>query len=200
MPLKPNSQPFGRQAAGLLVVEVVLALAIGLMLLGQIAQTVLQETGHARRFGRLLRERLVTDRALELMRSEVKQALTVSLQPPVAGHEGCGLSGRRVVLQLQTVEGLIVYSVEARPDAIWRGQALMRCGPSYALTGQLNSTDLRSRVLLDALAPGSGVITQLGQDQQLAINLERHFAEPGQPALKISSTATMAAPGLAVIP
>lgn len=47
---------------------------------------------------------------------------------------------------------VIVYSVGRAPSAIWRGQVLMRCGPSYGLDGVINLEGAyQNRVLLDAL-------------------------------------------------
>ena len=54
---------------------------------------------------------------------------------------------------------MIVYSVGQAPSAIWQGQVLMRCGPSYGLDGVLNLQGaFQNRVLLDALpaAPDAG--------------------------------------------
>ena len=77
------------------------------------------------------------------------------------------MTGRRPVLAIATQpddlqvrgENSIVYSVGSAPDAIWRGQVLMRCGPAYNLDGVPNLRGaFQNRVLLDALpqAIGSG--------------------------------------------
>lgn len=186
-----------RRAAGFLLVELLLALAIGLALLGQIAQSTLLETGESRRLGRLLRERVVTQRALELIRSEVQDALKVSLSLPQSGHAGCSVSGRTVVLHLLTTAGQITYSVERKPDAIWRGQALMRCGPSYELKGILNEASVpATRVIVDALAT-DGIVLKRGEaSRELLVEVRREFVEPGAALQEMKWKLTIPAPGL----
>lgn len=178
---------------GFLLLELLVALAVALVLVGQIAQATLQDTGQARRLGRLLRERLVAQQALELIRAELQQALEVQLTLPAAGHGDCGLSGRLVRLHLLTAAGRITYSVENRPDAIWRGKALMRCGPTYGLDGQLNASTNESRVLVDALAE-AGLTVQPGA-LGLSLGLIRRFDDHQGAAQVVSSTLTTPASG-----
>lgn len=179
---------------GFLLPELLVALAVALVLVGQIAQATLQDTGQARRLGRLLRERMVAQRALELIRTELQQALEVHQTLPASGHGGCGLSGRAVKLHLLTAVGPITYSVESRPDAIWRGKALMRCGPTYDLAGQLQKDTNESRVLVDALAE-AGLTVQAG-GLGLSLGLIRRFDDPQGGGQLVSSSLSSPSPGL----
>ena len=99
-------------------------------------------------------------RSLELIRDELGLAHGWMLDPAVSEHWSCPMSGRRPVLAIATQEAdaqargdrVIVYSVGSAPDAIWRGQVLMRCGPAYSLDGVPNLRGaFQNRVLLDAL-------------------------------------------------
>lgn len=183
-----------RTRNGFLLPELLVAMAVAVVLVGQIARATLQDTGLARRLGRQLRERMVAQRALELIRTELQQALEVHQTLPASGHAGCGLSGRDVKLHLLTAAGPITYSVESSPDAIWRGKALMRCGPTYDLAGQLQQDTNESRVLVDALAE-AGLTVQAG-GIGLSLGLIRRFDDPqGAPQL-LSSSLASPSPGL----
>lgn len=186
-----------RSSCGFFLVELLLAVAIGLVLLGQIAQSTLQEIGHARRLGRLLRERVVTQRALELMRVEIQDAFEVSFALPGGEHADCNTVEHEVVLHLLTTAGRITYSVDSDPDAIWRGQALMRCGPSYGLSGMLKEQSSPvPRVILDALAVDGITFQQLGDSRGLHIALHREFKEVTGVLQRLDATLTTTAPGL----
>jgi type II secretory pathway pseudopilin PulG len=140
-------------AAGFGLVELLLSLALGLVLCGAVVQALVGDGQIARRFTRQLRERGHQRRALELVRQDLERATAVL---PVANPSAvsCGLAGRQVVLQLETPEGTVTYSVGAPPSGIWRGEVLVRCGPAYGLDGRVNpGTAFVSRVLLDGLSP-----------------------------------------------
>lgn len=136
---------------GFTLVELLMALSTGLLLMLAIAQVLLAETGDARRLGRVMREQLAAQRALGLIQAELQQASAVSSSLPVGGHPGCGLTGRQIRLVLQLASGLVTYSVEGKPAAIWRGSTVMRCGPTYGLDGQHNPGTNQSTVLIDAV-------------------------------------------------
>lgn len=136
---------------GFTLVELLMSMSTGLLLMLAIAQVLLAETGDARHLGRVMRERLAAQRALGVIQSELEQAIAVSSSLPVGGHPGCGLTGRQIRLVLQLATGLVSYSVEGKPAAIWRGSTLMRCGPTYGLDGQLNPGTNQSTVLIDAV-------------------------------------------------
>lgn len=160
---------------GFTLVEVLLALVIGLAVLSLMAQALLADSGYARRLGRLLRERVVAQRALALIASEVQQAETITRSSPTGDTKGCGLAGRRVRLHLEVPAGAIVYSVEANPSAIWRGAALMRCGPVYGVDGSLHAGTRESSVLVDAVA--GSTLTAQAMSSGLLLQLERRFGD-----------------------
>lgn len=150
--------PQGRHG-GFSLLELLLALALGITLAAAVGDALLGELRHSGRLARLLRERAVSERALALMRSELEQAEQVQVMP--AGpleRDGCALERRKVLLHLifsrdgGSPDRNVTYALEPKPHAIWRGQTLMRCGPSYGLDGQLLSSAPVSRVWLDGLA------------------------------------------------
>lgn len=160
-----------------MLVELLLALSLGLVVVGLIAQALLAESGHARRLGRLLRERLVAQRALALIADEVQQAQLITRAAPTGDTTGCGLSGRQVRLHLELPAGPITYSVETNPNKIWRGDVLMRCGPAYGLDGALHADTRESSVLVDAVA--GTTLTAQATGGGILLQLERHFSDGG---------------------
>ena len=138
---------------GFSLVEVLLALLAGSVLLGVISQVLVQESLLAARLNRVTRERLLARRALELLRDDMQQALEVSSTLPADGHPGCSFTGRTVKLHLLLPDNARVsYSIDARPEAIWRSAALYRCGPAYGIDGTLNAGGGSvSRVVVDGL-------------------------------------------------
>lgn len=141
--------------AGFSLVELMLSLSLGLVFSGSILQGLIAEGQNGARLSRLMRERAAQQRTLELLKQDLAQATAVSATPDLEQHS-CSLAGRRVVLHLRTGVGPITYSLGAPPSGIWRGQVLMRCGPSFGLDGLItgSSTPL-NRVVLDGLAARS---------------------------------------------
>lgn len=164
-----------QRIGGFTLVEVLVALSLGLVVVGLVAQVLLAESGNALQLGRWLRERLLAQRALALIADEVQQAQKISHSVSTGDTKGCGLSGRQVRLHLELPVGTITYSVENNPSAIWRGAALMRCGPAYGLNGALNAGTRESSVLVDAVA-GNTLTIQVLADGILLLQLERGFS------------------------
>lgn len=164
-----------RTSPGFSLLELLLAVSLGLLLAGVISEALLGEARSSGRLGQLLRERLTTRRALELISSELQQALAVSRTLPAGGHPGCGMSGRRLLLHLVLPEGPVSYLLEPRPDAIWRGQALMRCGPAYGLSGELSGNTVVSRVLVDGLRE-EGLTLEHDPSGLLKLELQRGWS------------------------
>jgi hypothetical protein len=135
------------------LVELLVAMGLGLMVCGVVVQTLLGEGRSAQNFSRLVRERTYQRRALALIRADLEGASeVVDAATPLAVD--CGVSSRKVVLQIKRGDGVITYSVGAAPSEIWRGQVLARCGPAYGLEGRVNpGTTAQSHVVLDGLAP-----------------------------------------------
>lgn len=160
------------------LVEMLLAMTLGLGFCGVVIQALVGEGRHAQQFTRALRERGNQQRALALIRSDLDRALSVA-DDPAKGTSRCGLAGRTAVLRLHTPEGTIDYSVGAAPSGIWQGRVLVRCGPAYGLHGQVNPGSVfQSRVVLDRLAaeatPWKGCAALLGRPAAPAGGLHPH--------------------------
>jgi len=147
-----NPTPRCEAMAGFSLVELMLSLSLGLALSGVMLQGLMAEGQNGARLSRLLRERAWQRRTLELVKSDLAQAIVVSETPEREPH-GCNLAGRQPVLHLSTAAGPITYSVGPAPSAIWRGRVLMRCGPAFGLDGQFtHGSQVLNRVVIDALA------------------------------------------------
>lgn len=148
-----GTRPQLQLRSGFTLVELLLGLLLGCLLSGIMLQCVFSESRNGQKLARLLRERQAGERLLELIRSEVQQASLVSVGTgnPLSLVPACNLGGRELVLQLQTVHGVISYSQGVAPDAIWLGNVLMRCGPSYGLDGGIKPSSAQNRVVLDGL-------------------------------------------------
>ena len=165
-------------ARGFSLVELLLALLIGCSLSGLLLQAVLAELTSGQRFARVLRERAVARRTLELVRGDLLQAR--GLADPAALAPACNLAGRSVVLHLDTASGPITYSLGKPAEPIWRGQVLMRCGPAYGLHGELGSGTAQNRVVLDALAASAGFRAQPAGAGVLQLELAQAWADGGR--------------------
>lgn len=130
--------PPSEATAGFSLLELLLALSLGLLLSGVMLQGLIDEGQNGQRLARLLRERAVQRRTLALVKVDLAQATAISPTPQLEQH-GCSLAGRLPVLHLSTAAGAITYAVGPAPSAIWRGRVLMRCGPAYGLDGRLSA-------------------------------------------------------------
>ena len=138
--------------AGFSLLELLLALSLGLLLSGVMLQGLIDEGQNGQRLARLLRGRAVQRRTLALVKADLAQATAISPTPQLEQH-GCSLAGRLPVLHLSTAAGAITYAVGPAPSAIWRGRVLMRCGPAYGLDGRLSAgSAAQNRVVIDGLA------------------------------------------------
>jgi prepilin-type N-terminal cleavage/methylation domain-containing protein len=174
-----SAPPVGQR--GFTLVELLIALSLGLLVSGVILDALVGELGSSIKLSRLGRERAVGLRALELMRGELAQAQQASGSLIGSAPQGCGLSGRQVVLFMQTPQGEIAYSLDDSPGGIWRETVLMRCGPSYDLNGSLTTVtngQLTSSVVLDGLA-GSGVAISQPSSGILRIEISQAFDNAG---------------------
>ena len=161
--------------------ELLIALSLGLLVSGVILDSLVGELGSSIKLSRVGRERAACLRALELMRGELAQAQQASSSLIGSAPQGCGLSGRQVVLFMQTPQGEIAYSLDDSPGSIWRETVLMRCGPSYDLNGSLTTVtngQLTSSVVLDGLA-GSGVAISQPSPGILSIEISQAFDNSG---------------------
>lgn len=155
-------------AAGFGLVELLLAMAMGLMVCGGMIQALVGEGQNAQRFSWMVRERAHQRRAMALIRDDLERATAVVSAAVEPEAVSCGLAGRRPVLQMRvpvsTGEATITYSVGAAPSGIWRGWVLMRCGPAYRLDGSVNpGSAFQSLVVLDGLASDPAPWSGCGQ-------------------------------------
>lgn len=200
---------------GFSLVELLLAMSLGLMFCGVAIQALVGEGQNAQRFTRVLRERAYQRRVVALIRADLERTQQVLELDATTTATACGeLGSRQRVLTLETPEGTIVYSVGAPPSGIWRGQALLRCGPAFGEYGQASAGSFQSRVVLDGLAAdpepwqGCGGLEgahELGTSAELpfsaclesgtrivAVRLQQNFAVSGRPQ-RISSEAVLGA-------
>ena len=162
--MKPGRRKAGG-SPGFTLLELLLALSLGTLLCALMLRLIGADLQLGRAMAVRLSETSRQRRSLELIREELGSAHGWMVNPPVSNRWPCRMSGRRPVLAIATQlddsqargEGAIVYSVGSAPDAIWRGQVLMRCGPAYSLDGAPNFRGaFQNRVLLDALPLGRG--------------------------------------------
>ena len=171
----------GRRQRGFALTELLLAFGLGLGLTGLMLQTVVAEGHNGQRLARVLRERLVAQRALELMRSDLQRANTVAADAGAAGAAAaCNLGGRTVVLHLESPDGSITYSVGRPAESIWRGRVLMRCGTAFGLDGTPSSGKALNRVVLDGLASTGGASASLQGPGVLRVQLRQQLPLRGQ--------------------
>ena len=166
------------QFQGFSLVELLLALVIGCGLTAGLLQAMLAEGSNGQRLGRLLRERLVARRTLELVRGDLLQAQR--LADPAVLPPACNLAGRTLVLHLATAAGPISYSLGNPAEPIWRGRVLMRCGPAYGLHGELGSGAAQNRVVLDALASSDGFRADPADEGVLQLQLQQSWPGGGK--------------------
>jgi prepilin-type N-terminal cleavage/methylation domain-containing protein len=170
-----SAPPVGER--GFTLVELLIALSLGLLVSGVILDALVGELGSSIKLSRWGRERAASLRVLELMRGELAQAQQASSNLIGSTPQGCGLSGRQLVLLMQTRQGVIAYSLDKSPDSIWRKTVLMRCGPSYDLNGSLANGQLSS-VVLDNLS-GSGVAISQPSSGILSIEISQSVGNAG---------------------
>ena len=172
---------------GFTLLELMLSLSLGALLFALMLRLIGADLQLGRAMALRLSESSRQRRSLELIREELGSAYGWMVDPPVSNRWPCRMNGRRPVLAIATQQAdaqaradrAIVYSVGSAPDAIWRGEVLMRCGPAYSLDGVPNLRGaFQNRVLLDALPNdiGSGFtarphpqwpVLQLELEQQL---------------------------------
>jgi prepilin-type N-terminal cleavage/methylation domain-containing protein len=191
----------GADRNGFSLLELLLAVMVGCTLVAVIGEALLGELGQSGRLARMLRERTVSERAVELMRSELQEAEEVIVMPGPIERAGCGLAKRKVLLHLgfSSIGSIprrdVIYSIERSPASIWRGHALMRCGPAYGLDGHMNDSELGSHVLLDALNINGFTMAREGE-KSLELRLQRAFSAPNGRLHQLETTAVILVPGL----
>jgi hypothetical protein len=181
-----------RGAAGLSLLELLLAACLGLLFWGVMLSWLLAEGDHGGRLARLARERLWQRRSLDLIRFDLRRAERVEVDSDGVGA-ACPMSGRRVVLHLHTDTGPVTYAVGPPPSPIWRGQVLLRCGPAFDLQGAPSQADAINRVLLDGLS-SRGLIATAAEEGLLRLELEQSLARPGGASQLLATVVHLAVP------
>ena len=161
-----------RAAAAFSLVELLLALTMGLVLSTAILKLLLMEARQGSLLVRQWRERTFQRRTLDLVRNDLRRA--VAIRVGSAGSSPCPLSGREPVLQINTAEGAITYSLGLPPSSIWRGRVLMRCGPAFGLDGEPSRGASQNRVVIDALA-AKGFRAEIQGPGQVRLGMEQEF-------------------------
>jgi prepilin-type N-terminal cleavage/methylation domain-containing protein len=193
----PCQPPQGSPApSGFTLVELLVALAIGLMFCGAILRSLVLAGPQGALLARQLRERGLQARTLELLRTDLLRAETLRLAP--AAGSACPLAGREPLVQIATAEGPITYSIGHPPSPIWRGRVLMRCGPAFGLDGEPSAGQAQNRVVIDGLVADGLRIEHSGQGL-LQLRLEQEFPLVGGGSHRLSSGRVLAA-AAAVLP
>jgi prepilin-type N-terminal cleavage/methylation domain-containing protein len=143
---------------GFTLVEVLLALGLGLLVAAWLLEALLAHGSLTAKLADRLHQREFERRARRLIEDDRRLASLATSQPG-AQAPACNLAGRQPLLHLQLPAGqpAITWSLGSAPSTIWRGQVLMRCGPAYGLDGQPNlAGSWQNRVVLDR-AEGFGI-------------------------------------------
>ena len=203
MGLKPCSREATRRLGWMLLarrrvssqaftlVELLLALALGVVVCAAMVQLLLSESRGAALLVQRLRAGLEQRRVLELIREDVQRSSTVSLA--AVSPAACSLAGRAVVLHLEGDGTPVTYSVGSPPSSIWQGQVLMRCGSAFGLDGQPSPGMALNRVVLDGLPAGGLRVVALAGGR-LELELQQELPERYGHKSRIASALVMAAP------
>jgi hypothetical protein len=140
-----------RTAAGFTLVELLLALGLGLLVASLVIEALLSQGRFTAALLDRLHQRDFVRRARRLIEDDRRLAMAASNQ---LGNQvpACNLSGRQPLLHLQLASGRpgITWSLGTAPSTLWRGKVLMRCGPAYGLDGEPTLTgSWQNRVVLD---------------------------------------------------
>ena len=145
-------------ANGFTLVELLLALGLGLLVAAWLLEALLAHGSLSAKLADRLHQREFERRARRLIEDDRRLASLATSQPG-SQAPACNLAGRQPLLHLQLPNGkpAITWSLGSAPSAIWRGQVLMRCGPAYGLDGQPSlHGSWQNRVVLDR-AEGFGI-------------------------------------------
>ena len=163
-------------SAGFSLIELLLAMVVGLVLVGAALQLLIGEarSGHhlAQRF--LLRG--LQRRTLRLVRDDLASAARWELDPDATAAWSCPLGRRQPLLAIhpRTEGPPVLYSLGTAPSPIWRGAVLVRCGPAFDLRGQPSATGRsQNRVVLDAVEAFN--VTQQAGSPVLLLELEQRI-------------------------
>lgn len=178
------------QQRGFSLLELLLALGLGLLVVGLIVRALALEGPQGALLARHLRERSLQERTLDLLRADLLRAETVRLAASPAA--ACPLAGRLPLLEIGSPQGPITYSQGLPPSPIWRGRVLMRCGPAFGLDGEPSAGSPQNRVVIDALS-ADGLRIEQAAPGLLRLRLEQEFRLVGGGLQRLSRRSTIAA-------
>ena len=176
MTLKRSRTITATGAAGLSLVELLVAACLGLLVWGVALQAVVADGRQVDRLVRQLREKGQQQRVLALLRGDLLRAQRVDLAQ--GNGAACGLGGRDPVLQLQAPVGPITCTVGSPQSPIWRRRVLMHCGPAFGLNEEPSTGSAQNRVLLDGLTL-PGLEGTVEPDGLLQLRLRQDFDPSG---------------------
>ena len=138
---------------GFTLVELLLAMALGLLVSGVAVQLLLGEARSSGALARQLQLRGWQRRTLALVRDDLDRASHWSVRPEPTAAWPCALAGRQPQLAIHPRNGdqPVLYSIGDAPSAIWRSPVLMRCGPAFDLNGRPFGGVHQNRVVLDGV-------------------------------------------------
>ena len=139
--------------AGFSLVELLLAMALGVLLSGVAIQLLLGDVRASGGLARRFQLRSWQRRTLALVKDDLDRASSWQVRPESSRTWPCALAGRQPRLVISPRDGsvAVVYSIGAAPSPIWRGPVLMRCGPAFTLNGRPSSGAYQNRVVLDGV-------------------------------------------------
>ena len=178
---------------GFTLLELLLALAVGLLFAAVMLRALALEGPQGSLLARQLRERGLQSRTLELLRGDLLRGETVRVG--TSPQAACPLSGRQPLLEIQTPQGTITWSQGAAPSAIWRGRVLMRCGPAFGLDGEPSGGTPQNRVVIDALS-AEGLRIEPGASGLLRLRLEQELRLADGGRQRLGSSRTLSPGGL----
>ena len=157
-----------RHHAGFSLIELLLAMAVGLVLVGVVLQLLIGDARSGHQLAQRLLLQSLQRRTLRLVRDDLASAASWELDPDATAEWPCPLAQRKPLLAIHPRRGgfPVVYSLGPAPSPIWTGTVLMRCGPAFDLRGQPSANGQpQNRVVLDAVdvfklteQPGSPVL------------------------------------------
>jgi len=157
-----------RHSAGFSLIELLVAMAVGLVLVGAVLQLLIGDARSSHHLAQRFLLRSLQRRTLRLVRDDLASAASWELDPDATAAWPCPLARRQPLLAIHPRTGgsPVLYSLGAAPSPIWRGNVLMRCGPAFDLRGHPSATGRpQNRVVLDAVEafkltqqPGSPVL------------------------------------------
>ena len=145
-----------RRRTGFTLVELLVAVGLGVLLCGVAMRLLRGEVRHGGASAQRWLLKGMQRRTLDLVKADLDVAASWQVAPVPAQTAvwSCPLAGRQPLLAITPRHGTgpVLYSVGTAPSPIWRGRVLMRCGPAFDLEGRMRpGSSYQNRVVLDAV-------------------------------------------------